>query len=163
MNNKNIRQGRYILINENKYDGNSNNIIYRSSWEHRLMILFDKSDNVIKWSSEEIVIPYIDVVENKQRRYFPDFYVELKVGDKIFKMIIEVKPFVETQPPVEPEGKRISSKAKFRHLEAQKTYLINISKWNQAIKFCSERGVKFMIITENNMALFTQNFLLRNN
>ena len=59
----------------------------------------DKNKNVVRYSSEEIVIPYVSPRDNKVHRYFPDFYVELITDSGIRKMIIEIKPDSQTRPP----------------------------------------------------------------
>ena len=49
--------GRFFPSNVNKYLGDPTTIYYRSLWERKVMVKFDTSDDVIEWSSEEIVIP----------------------------------------------------------------------------------------------------------
>ena len=46
---------------------------------------------VIKWSSEEYIIPYISPVDNRPHRYYPDFYVKVRNADNIVEeWIVEV-------------------------------------------------------------------------
>mgnify|MGYP000081178161 CR=1 FL=1 len=40
------------------------------------MKYFDSRNDVIRWGSEEIIIPYLSPADNKVHRYFPDFFVE---------------------------------------------------------------------------------------
>ena len=54
-------QGIFKPLNPQKYKGNVNNIIYRSSWEKRFMIYCDKNRSVLEWGSEEIAISYRSV------------------------------------------------------------------------------------------------------
>ena len=46
---KNTKKGSFIPKNKDKYKGDPYNIIYRSSWERRLMNWLDKNDNVVQW------------------------------------------------------------------------------------------------------------------
>ena len=90
-------QGRFKPKNPSKYMGDPTNIIYRSGWELKLMSFLDVQDNVIRWSSEEVVIPYRSPIDGKRHRYFPDFYVEqINTNNKIDKILIEVKPITMT-------------------------------------------------------------------
>ena len=50
--------GTFRPKNPRKYAGDPNNIIYRSTWEARVMNWLDKNPNIITWASEEIAIPY---------------------------------------------------------------------------------------------------------
>lgn len=135
-------KGRFKPINPSKYKGNPTNIIYRSSWELRLMRFFDSNDSVIEWGSEEIIIPYISPADNKYHRYFPDFYVKIKSGDKTINKLIEVKPKKQVNEPVkDPKHPR-------RYLKEVMTYGINQRKWEAAQKFCKDRGWEFQIMTE---------------
>jgi hypothetical protein len=68
-----------------KYIVNYKNIIYRSLWELKFMNYCDLNENIIKWSSEEIWIPYVSPLDNRCHKYFPDFYLpdlELYVDPK---------------------------------------------------------------------------------
>ena len=66
--------GIYKPLNPQKYKGNVNNVIYRSSWEKRFMIYCDKNRAVVEWGSEEIAISYRSI-DNRPHRYYPDFYI----------------------------------------------------------------------------------------
>ena len=61
-----------------KYLGNSNNIICRSSWERQFCRYCDVNPNIVKWASEEFSIPYISPVDGRPHRYYPDFLIEVK-------------------------------------------------------------------------------------
>lgn len=155
--NKNLKQGYYKVVNENKYKGDKNNIFYRSGWEKNFMIAVDKSKKVLKWASEELYIEYQCAVRNDIHRYFPDFYLEVEDGDTVKKLLVEIKPYIETIPPEEP--KINTQKRKIQYVEALKTYSINLSKWHSAIKKCEQNGIIFMIITEKNAKRFVDNWL----
>ena len=84
-------KGKFTPKNPQKYQGNDKQIIYRSSWERLFMVYCDKKAEIWNWSSEEIKIPYM--FEDKNRTYYPDFWVDMmdKNGRRVQK-IIEIKP-----------------------------------------------------------------------
>lgn len=69
-------QGVYLPKNKNKYCGNYNNIIYRSSYELKFMHFCDYHNAIIRWSSEETIVMYKNPFDNKYHRYFLDFWIE---------------------------------------------------------------------------------------
>lgn len=143
----NTYKGIFRPINPQKYRGNVNNIIYRSSWELRCMKWFDKTDNVVWWSSEELVIPYFSPVDNRPHRYFPDFVINVKTKNGIKKTyVIEVKPEQQTKVPTQ---KRRTKK----YIQEAATYVVNQSKWKAADKFCQENGWEFRVLTEKDLGL----------
>ena len=80
-----------------KYVGDPTNIVYRSSWEAKVMSWLDNNDSIITWASEELFIPYISPVDNRWHRYFPDFLVKFRTKDnKLSTMMLEVKPKKQT-------------------------------------------------------------------
>lgn len=63
---------------------------YRSGWELLMMKHLDDDINVICYSYEKTIIPYVSNVKTgKQRKYYPDFLVERLDGTK---QLVEVKP-----------------------------------------------------------------------
>ena len=107
----------------------------------------DGHDNVIRWSSEEVVIPYRSPIDGKRHRYFPDFYVEqINTNSKIDKILIEVKPKYQTVPPTAQTTK--TKKPTKRYINEVKTWGVNQAKWEAAEEFCKDRGWKFRIFTE---------------
>ena len=86
-------QGKYKIKNRDKYLGDPDNIVYRSSWELKVLQWLDSHPDVISFSSEEIVIPYISPADGRYHRSFPDFFVKIRSKDgTINNMILEVKP-----------------------------------------------------------------------
>ena len=47
-------KGLFKPKNPSKYKGNINEIVYRSSWEKKMMIYCDTTKSVVEWGSEEI-------------------------------------------------------------------------------------------------------------
>jgi len=137
-------KSKYSPENPQKYIGNPNNIICRSTWERKMCKYLDFNENVIKWASEEFSIPYYSHVDNKWHRYYPDFMCEIK--DKTGKTktyVIEVKPLKQTKQPEKKNGKK--------YLSEMARYSINKSKWEAAEKFCDENGWTFKILTEKEL------------
>ena len=140
-------KGRFTPTNKNKYKGDSENIIYRSSWELRVMRWLDENQNVIWWASEEFFIKYKSPIDQKIHRYFPDFIVRLKQKDgKQSTVVIEIKPQKQT---VKPQQKRKTK----RYLQEAATYAINQEKWRAADLFCREHGWEFKVMTEKDIGI----------
>ena len=140
-------KGRFLPQNPQKYAGDANNIIWRSTWEKRVMEWLDRSDNVVYWASEELVIKYYSPIDNKIHRYFPDFTVKIKKKDgTVMTHVLEVKPEYQTKQPV------MKRKTK-RFLEEQVTYIVNQSKWKAATEFCKDRGWIFQVLTEKDLGI----------
>ena len=141
-------KGRYKPSNKHKYKGDPTNIIYRSLWERKFMLWCDGNANVLEWGSEEYVIPYRSPLDNRVHRYYPDFYVKAITRDgRLAKSIIEIKPYVQTKPP-----KRRRQKSR-TFLSEVKTYNVNAAKWKAARSWSMDRGMTFLILTENHLNL----------
>lgn len=137
------KQGIFKPENPKKYIGDPTNIVYRSGWEKRVMHWCDTNLNVIRWASEEVVIPYVSPIDNKVHRYFTDFYVEALGRDgERRKMIIEVKPKAQTQEPKKPQ------RTTKRYITEVMTYGVNQAKWKAAEDYCRHKGWEFLILTE---------------
>jgi len=140
--------GKFTPKNPQKYVGDYKNIIYRSSWECRVMSWLDNSPDIISWASEELTIPYISPVDGKRHRYFPDFIVKVKNKDgKVSTMMIEVKPQKQS---VEP-AKR--SRVTKQYITEVMTYGINQAKWKAAQEYCLDKGWQFKVLTEKELGL----------
>lgn len=128
--------------------GDYKNIIYRSSWECKVMDWLDRNPDIISWGSEELIIPYISPVDNKWHRYFPDFLVKVRTKDNIIRtMMLEVKPKKQTKAP-EPR-KRVTK----QYIMEVTTWGVNQAKWKAAQEFCEDRKWEFKIITEDHLGL----------
>lgn len=141
-------KGKYKLKNPQKYIGDPTNVIYRSSWELKFLLWCDTNPNIIKFSSEEIVIPYVCPTDNKRHRYFVDFLI--KVKDKtgnIKTYLIEIKPSSQTKPPDVPQRKTR------RYIQEVFTWGKNEAKWKAAIEYAKDRGWEFKILTEHELGL----------
>jgi hypothetical protein len=136
-------QGKYVVKNPHKYMGDISNIIYRSSWELKFLNWCDSNTHVVKFSSEETIIPYISPIDNKPHRYFVDFKIVLSTGKTY---LIEIKPSSQTVPPV---GTRKTK----RLLQETATFLVNQAKWHAAERFAISRGWEFKVLTEYDLGL----------
>ena len=142
-------KSRYKPSNPQKYVGDVNNIICRSSWERRFCVWCDSNENILEWGSEEFWIPYRSPVDNRVHKYFPDFFIKVRERNgSIKKYVIEVKPHKQTQQP-NPKPKRKTKS----WLYEVKTYAVNQAKWKAATEFCADRLLEFKIITENELGI----------
>ena len=141
-------RGKYRPKSPNKYNGDPTNIVYRSSWELLLINWLDSNHNVIKWSSEEVVVPYKHPITGKWHRYFPDFMAVMKDKNGTNKTyMIEVKPKKQVDPPEK------KTKITKRYLQEVQTYAINSYKWKYAKEYCKDRNWIFIVITEKELGL----------
>lgn len=139
-------QGFYRPINPQKYDGDPTQIVYRSSWELKLMRWLDLKSSVVSWASESDPIWYQNPIKGRPARYFPDFRVKIRNKDGVVETwIVEVKPKKETVPP----KKRASQK----YLREVATYAVNVRKWEAARRACQKMGWRFKILTEEDLAV----------
>lgn len=139
----NYKQGFYKLQNPQKYKGDAENIVFRSGWEKRVFDWLDEHPQIVEWSSEEIIIPYISPVDNRMHRYFPDVYAKVQTNNGTIKeMLIEIKPLAQTKEPVKPKRKTK------RYITEVFTYSVNQAKWAAARTYCEKKGWEFQIFTE---------------
>jgi len=141
-------KSKYKPSNPQKYKGDYNNIICRSTWERKFCRWCDLNESIISWGSEEFFIPYISPVDNRVHRYFPDFIIKLKEqSGKVKTYVIEVKPKKQTVPPVK------KSRVTKSFIHETKTYAVNLAKWKAAKEWCDDRLLEFKIITEDELGI----------
>jgi hypothetical protein len=140
-------KGWFTPKHRSKYKGDSENVVYRSSWELRVMKWLDENPSVIWWASEELIIKYRSPIDQRIHRYFPDFIVRLKQKNGIEStVVIEIKPHKQTIKPVQ---KRKTN----RFLQEAATYAVNQEKWRAADLFCKEHGWQFKVLTEKDIGI----------
>ena len=143
----NSYKGKFTPQNPKKYNGNPDNINYRSSWELRCMKWFDDNPNIIWWSSEELAIPYYSPVDKRMHRYFPDFIIKVKrKDDTIMTYVVEVKPEAQTKKPTQKRKTK-------NFLRESIAYVVNQMKWKAADEFCHAHGWQFKIVTEKDLGI----------
>ena len=141
-------KSKYRPTYPQKYKGNPNNIICRSSWERRFCHWCDMNENILEWGSEEFSIPYISPIDNRIHKYYPDFIIKVKESSgQIKTYIIEVKPEKQTKEPVKKN--RVTKS----YIYEVTTYAVNQAKWKAADEFCKDRLIEFKIITENELGI----------
>lgn len=137
-------KGFFKPKNPRKYKGDPTNIIYRSSWELKLMGYLDSHDEVVQWASEEFCIPYRSPIDSRVHRYFPDFWMKTADGAVT---VIEVKPAHQVQEP------KKQAKVTKKYLREVFEYGKNQAKWKAAREYCADRGWKFQIMTEKELGI----------
>lgn len=137
------RQGIFKPVNKDKFLGS--HAIYRSGLELKFMRFCDNNPNVVRWGSENVVIPYISPLDGRVHRYYVDNFVVIKEGSVVKKYLIEIKPFKQTLTP------STKYKKKEHLIYEQATYIKNQAKWEAAKQFCKQKGLEFLIITEKDL------------
>lgn len=142
--NTNYKQGFFYPRNLDKFVSKDNKAIYRSGLELEYFRILDKNPNVIKWGSEEVVVPYF--FENKWHKYYVDLFVVFKFGESTKKYFIELKPYSQTiEPKVNKRKKQMTM------LYEAKQWAKNQAKWKAATDFAKKNGWEFHILTEKDL------------
>ena len=137
---KGVARGNYTIRNPEKYAG-TRTPIYRSSWEWAFMQFCDNNPSVIGWASEAVRIPYKNPLTGKTTTYVPDFFVQYQdAKGKKRSEVIEIKP--SNQSTMEGAGK-----SKNRQLAVVQ----NMAKWEAATAWCKQKGLRFRVVTENDL------------
>lgn len=134
--------GKFKPKNIEKYKGDHTKIVYRSLWEKHCFKWCDSNSEILGWSSEEVVIPYLYDIDKRYHRYFVDLKIKFKDGRTL---LIEIKPHGQTLKPTYPGRKTV------RYVNESLTYVKNINKWKAATKYANERGWVFEIWTEKTL------------
>jgi TnsA endonuclease N terminal len=133
-------QGKFVPKNPQKYIG-LKTPTYRSSWEWQFMRFCDTNTAIQQWACEAIQIPYRNPLTGKNSIYVPDFFIQyVDAKNRTNVDLIEIKP--QNQAVLESVGK-----SKVR----QAQYIQNQAKWAAANAWCRQQGIKFRIITENEL------------
>lgn len=133
-------QGLFTPIHPEKYKGNVDQIVFRSSWELSFADFLDKNQKVIQWSSEELSIQYYNPIKKRMAQYYPDFLVKyIDESGKEQVELIEIKPHNQVTCP------------KNGTPEQKNTWIQNMAKWDAAIKYCKTQQIKFRVLTEKSL------------
>lgn len=127
-------QQGYIDPSKLKKYADNKPIIYRSSYEYKFIVWCERNKDVISWGSEIVQIPYL-TPDGKKHTYNPDFIVKMNDGT----YLVEIKPSNQTKKPINENG------------WLQKEWIRNNCKWEAALRWCEERGLKFKIVTEKSL------------
>jgi hypothetical protein len=133
-------QGRFEMKHPEKYVGKKTPLA-RSSWEFVFMRMLDEHPGVQNWASESIQIPYRDPLTGKHTIYVPDFFINyVDKNGKSHAEVIEVKP--QSQTLREKVGKSLYN---------QEQYIKNLAKWEAAVAWCKQQGIKFRVVNEGDI------------
>jgi len=166
--NAKTKQGYAKIKNKEKYIGDPELIIYRSSWEFGFIKYCDMSPSVKRWSSEPVSIPYYDRVSKLEecakfglnpndpsnwevKNYNTDFWFEADMGgDKTEKIFVEIKPSYQLKkPPPPPRDAPLKEQRIFNN--AAKAYIINEAKFAAMKEWAEKNGCKFYVFTEQTL------------
>jgi hypothetical protein len=130
-------QGKYVIKNPAKYVGNRAPT-YRSSWEFSFMQFCDNNPNIIQWASEPFMIPYRNPFTGRNTVYVPDFMmVYVDKNQQKHAEVVEVKPSKET------------TLENARSVRDRAAVALNMAKWTAAQAWCRNYGLKFRVVTED--------------
>jgi len=164
--NAKTRQGYAKIQNKDKYIGDPELIIYRSSWEFAFIKYCDMSPSVKRWSSEPVSIPYYDRVSKLEecaklgldpnnpsnwevKNYNTDFWYEVDNGrDRLEKIFVEIKPSHKLKKPI-PPPEHATLKEQRIFVKAAKEYLINEAKFAAIREWAERHDSKFYVFTED--------------
>lgn len=164
-------QGVYVPKHPEKVIGGA--VITRSGWEFAFARWCDDNPSVLEWGSEPCAIQYrnpgavnmdacrkanvspMDPLNWPINDYYPDFYVMLRTDDDtdgtdVVRLLIEIKPYAQTQRPVPPPtGAKLQEQKRF--VEEVKTFLQNTKKWEAATVWAKDHNMDFKVFTENEL------------
>ena len=104
------------------------------------MRFLDNNDNVHQWASESLSIPYRNPITGKQSMYVPDFLITYKTRNNVLVAeLVEIKPKKQSI---------IESKMSERD---RMIVAVNYAKWDAATKWANRNGLKFRVITEDDL------------
>jgi len=139
---------KYHLKNPQKYMGVGTIPIHKSLLEMRVMRFLDLNQKAVRWGYECFKIPYIFRLDHKIHTYFVDFYAEILNNEgKVDKWLMEIKSRGDLSPPKPPVKKTPKSQRNYNL--AVMTWTKNIDKWNAAKAMCAKTGMKFKLLSEN--------------
>jgi hypothetical protein len=146
--NSKFEQGYYKPIYVEKYIGNPNSIIYRSSFEKKMFMMLDMDKDVIKWNSECIKIKYFYPVDKKFHYYYPDVLFVKNINGKEVTIIAEIKAKTFFTCPKKPP-QNATKKQKIRYLKQKSIYIKNVFKKKYLDEYCQKMGYYSKVYTDD--------------
>lgn len=155
---KSAKKGWYELINHEKFivptsesasvmkSYDNGKVQYKSGLELKAIRYCDYNKHIVKFSLEPFAIQYIKPTDGKVHRYFVDLFIEFSTGQKF---LVEIKSSSETKEPRKPSKK--TSKAIDNYNNKVLTFAVNKAKWLAAEQFANSKGLKFIILTEEEL------------
>ena len=110
------------------------------------MLWCDSNSNIVQWSSEELVIPYLCPTDGRVHRYFIDFKITFN-NQRTY--LVEVKPKKQTVPPEQKSTKKRDRK---QYITEVLTYVKNQAKWKAANDYASKNNAQFQVWTEDTLS-----------
>jgi hypothetical protein len=161
------QQGYYKPEHPEKYVGDINLIIYRSSWELAFCKYCDYSPSIKRWSAEPISVPYYNRVSNleenqklgldpnnpvnwKIKKYNIDFWIEQEVNNKLQKIFVEIKPKDKLKKPIPPD-KNAPLKEQKQFVIKAKEYIVNEAKFAAIKAWAEKNNSLFYVFTEDTL------------
>ena len=133
-------QGKFVPTQPAKYIGNKVPT-YRSSWEWTFMKFCDTHPSVQRWACEAIKIPYKNPLTGRQTVDIADVFIQDL--DKANRLIVELSEIKRSnQAVLEKVGGNETHQAQF---------IQNQAKWSAAQAWCKQQGIKFRVVTENEL------------
>ena len=130
-------QGKFQVRHPAKYIGKGTPT-YRSGWEFAFMQFCDNNPAILQWASEAINIPYRNPFTGKNTIYVPDFLIiYTDKNQQKHAEVIEVKPSTET------------TMENARSMRDKAYVALNHAKWAAANAWCKQNGMRFRVVTEN--------------
>jgi hypothetical protein len=130
---------KYSPKNPKKYIGDITSITCRSLWERHVCKFLDENNQITKWSSEEISVPYVNPLDKKVHNYYPDFIIEINLNTGKEVWMVEIKPKKQTFLKENASKKETI------------TWIINDAKWKAAKVYCEKNNMKFKLLTEKEL------------
>jgi len=132
-------QGKYVVKNREKYVGRKEPT-YRSSWEFSFMLFCDNNPSILQWASEPFMVPYRNPFTGRNTIYVPDFMITyVDRNQQKHAEVIEVKPTKEI------------SIENARSTRDRAAVALNMAKWSAANDFCKQYGMRFRVVTEQDI------------
>lgn len=137
--NKNSKYKQGYFNGAKKYFG-PQPIIYRSSLEYDFIIILEMNPKVLKWSSEQIIIPYTlkEKINGKFVTVRHNYHTDFTVITENVKYIIEIKP--ESLTPLNEA-----------QIHRNPTMYKNACKWRAAIAWAKQNNYIFKVINEKHL------------
>lgn len=139
--------GYFKPNNPQKYTGDLNQILYRSSWEFYVLRMLDNNPQVYEYCAEPIAIKYLNPITQKYNNYYIDVYAKvLNKTNEFIEWLLEIKPNKYIHPPKQPKNPTYQANKNYNYHARQ--YIINCKKFQSAREYARAKGMKFGIITE---------------
>jgi hypothetical protein len=135
-----MAKGLFTPAHPEKYLGDPRKIRFLSSWELTFMRFCDSNPNIVQWGSEEFKVQYWNPIKSKVCNYIPDFIIKYK--DRQGNLITEV---IEIKPKKQAVITKKTSTYDKVHL------VINQAKWAAAKAVCDSHGIRFRVLTEDEL------------